>query len=57
MIIINKVTKLFPSSSSALNEELIQQHINEQNADGYYLIAIDNLVGWYRFFWAKEVIE
>lgn len=32
----------------------IQSHIDEQNADGWYLIAVDNLVGGYRFFWAKE---
>lgn len=49
---INKVTRLF--SSTVLTEAEIQAHFDEQNADGWYLIAVDNLVGWYRFFWAKN---
>lgn len=52
MAIINKVTKCYASS---LDEEMIQAHIDEQNALGYYLIAVDNVGGWYRFFWAKQV--
>lgn len=53
MAIINKVTKLrFPG---ILGEEDIQAHIDEQNADGWHLVAVDNISGWYRFFWAKEV--
>ena len=55
MATINKVTSLFPSAGSTVNEAMIQTHIDEQNAQGYYLIGIDNLVGWYRFFWAKMV--
>jgi len=53
MAIQNKVTKL--RNASALTEEEIQEHIDEQNTLGYYLISIDNISGWYRFFWAKEV--
>ncbi len=49
---INKVTTL--RSPIALSEEQIQAHIDEQNADGWSLVALDNLIGWYRFFWAKE---
>lgn len=51
-MIINKVTTL--RSPSVLDDATIQAHIDEQNADGYYLVALDNLVGWYRFFWAKN---
>ena len=51
-MIINKVTKLY--SAGPLDEEVIQTHLDEQNTDGYYLIAADNVNGWYRFFWAKE---
>lgn len=54
-MIINKITKLFPNPGNSLTEIDIQTHIDEQNSNGYYLIAIDNLIGWYRFFWAKEI--
>lgn len=52
---INKVTKLFPAAGSSLDETAIQSHFDAQNADGWYLVGVDNLVGWYRFFWAKIV--
>lgn len=55
MAIINKVTKLFPSPSTTITDEDIQNHIDEQNEDGYYLIAVVDFIGWYRFFWGKEV--
>lgn len=55
-MIINKVTKLFPENGSCLSEECIQNHIDTQNEDGWNLVAVDNLVGWYRFFWAKTVV-
>lgn len=51
---INKVTKLYDVN---LTEELIQSHLDTQNSDGWYLISVDNVRGWYRFFWAKEVVE
>lgn len=38
-----------------LTDEEIQAHLDAMNADGYNLLALDNLVGWYRFFWEKEV--
>lgn len=47
---INKVTSVRPASS----EEAIQEHFDEQNADGWNLIGVDNLIGWYRFFWEKD---
>lgn len=50
-MIINKVTTL--RTSTSLDDATIQQHIDAQNTDGWYLVAVDNLVGWYRFFWAK----
>ena len=53
MAIENKVTKCYPPSGTPLSEEFIQAHIDEQNAAGYHLIGVDNLNGWYRFFWAK----
>ena len=53
MTISNKVTTL--RYSTGLSEDVIQTHIDEQNANGYYLVSIDNLSGWYRFFWAKNV--
>lgn len=49
---INKVTKL---RAADLDESAIQTHLDEQNADSWYLVGIDNLIGWYRFFWAKEI--
>lgn len=52
MTTINKVTQL---RSTDLNEETIQVHFDELNADGWYLVGVDNLVGWYRFFWAKVI--
>lgn len=54
-MVVNKVTKLFVSNSAGMNESTIQTHFDEQNADGWYLINVDNLVGWYRFFWAKVI--
>lgn len=51
MATLNKVTKL--RNPTGLSEEDIQAHIDELNADGWYLVALDNVVGWYRFFWAK----
>lgn len=48
---INKVTKLYALN---LSEEIIQTHFDEMNAEGWYLVGVDNLIGWYRFFWAKE---
>lgn len=53
MSTINKVTTL--RSSQMLTDEEIQTHLDELNADGFHLIGLDNLVGWYRFFWAKDV--
>lgn len=53
MAIENKVTTLrFPQ---VLTDDQIQAHLDEQNDLGFYLIGVDNLVGWYRFFWAKVV--
>lgn len=52
---VNKVTTLRPEANAALVDSDIQAHFDDQNEDGWYLIALDNLVGWYRFFWEKEV--
>lgn len=49
---MNTVTKLYTPGS--MDETAIQTHLDAQNALGYYLIAVDNMSGWYRFFWAKE---
>jgi len=54
MATINKVTKLYPPVGGTMSDEIIQDHFDEQNADGWYLVGVDNLVGWYRFFWAKD---
>lgn len=51
---LNKVTRLFPQAGTTLTEEVIQAHLDEQNADGWRLVCLDNMVGWYRFFWSKE---
>lgn len=48
----NKVTTLI--MPNGLTDSDIQAHIDAQNADGWHLVAVDNLVNWYRFFWAKE---
>lgn len=52
MTTVNKVTSL--RSSNTLTDEQIQAHMDENNSQGWYLIGLDNLVGWYRFFWAKD---
>lgn len=54
---INKVTRLQAPTGGSLTDAMIQEHIDEQNALGFELVAVDNLVGWYRFFWKKEEIE
>lgn len=53
MAILNKVTTL--RASQILTNEEIQTHFDEINNDGWSLVAVDNLVGWYRFFWEKVV--
>lgn len=53
MATINKVTTL--RSSEGVNDEQIQVHLDEQNTDAWTLLAVDNLGGWYRFFWSKVV--
>ena len=53
MAMVNKVTTL--RSSQQLTDEQIQAHFDEQNAEGWSIIGVDNLVGWYRFFWQKTV--
>ncbi len=52
MVIQNKVTTV--RTPKGPTDEEIQTHFDTQNADGWYLVGIDNLVGWYRFFWARE---
>ncbi len=52
MAIVNKITTL--RKSQQLLDQDIQDHLDAQNADGWYLVTLDNLVGWYRFFWAKS---
>lgn len=54
MIMLNKVTKLRSETGNLLTEEDIQEHIDAQNNEGWRLLSIDNLSGWYRFFWEKE---
>lgn len=55
MATINKVTTLSPAGGTPITDEQIQGHLDEQNGDGWHLVGVDNLMGWYRFFWAKEV--
>lgn len=50
---INKITTL--RAAQNLSDEDIQAHFDEQNADNWELVAVDNLIGWYRFFWEKTV--
>lgn len=50
---LNKVTQI--RGPQQLTDEEIQAHLDDQNADGWELVAIDNLVGWYRLFWSKTV--
>jgi hypothetical protein len=56
MAIVNKVTRLCPPGGT-MSEELIQAHLDEQNVEGWYLVSLDNISGWYRFFWAKEIVD
>lgn len=53
---VNKITKLYPDKGAPITEEIIQAHFDEMNADGWELITISNLDGWYRFYWVKEVV-
>jgi hypothetical protein len=53
---MNKVTKLFPEAGATLNEEAIQAHLDAQNGDGWQLVCLDNMTGWYRFFWFKQEV-
>lgn len=53
MATINKVTELLPNGGQAISSEQIQAHLDVNNQDGWYLVGVDNLVNWYRFFWAK----
>jgi hypothetical protein len=55
MTTTNKITRLFPEPSSTISDENIQDHLDEMNEDGWKLIAVVDFIGWYRFFWAKEV--
>lgn len=59
MAIINKITKYTPATASdgqsVHDEQSIQSHLDEQNQLGYYLIGVEEIGGWYHFFWAKEV--
>lgn len=48
---LNKITELRVASN--LSSDIIQEHLDLMNADGWELICLDNLVGWYRFFWVK----
>jgi hypothetical protein len=52
MSILNKVTTL--RKTDGISDADIQAHIDAENADSWYLVGVDNLIGWYRFFWAKE---
>lgn len=49
---INKITEL--RNADILTDENIQAHLDEHNADGWFLVTADNMGGWYRFFWAKN---
>lgn len=53
---INKITRLYPSSGNITDED-IQAHFDAQNEDGWYLVNVDNMVGWYRFFGKKKYNE
>lgn len=53
MSIYNKITTL--RDSSLLTDQIIQTHLDEMNSQGYRLVALDNISGWYRFFWEKDV--
>jgi hypothetical protein len=48
---LNKVTTL--RLSSPITDSNIQDHIDEQNADGWQLVFVMDMIGWYRFFWSK----
>lgn len=53
MGIVNKVTQFRSVSITTLEE--IQNHLDEINEDGWELVGVDNIGGWYRFFWKKTV--
>lgn len=53
---MNKVTRLYPEAGTTLDETTIQNHLDAQNADGWVLVSLDNMQGWYRFFWYKDSI-
>lgn len=53
MATLNKITRLYPDLGICISESDIQTHLDLMNADGWNLVYVENLGGWYRFFWEK----
>lgn len=53
MAVINKITRLYPNNGEPIADESVQSHLDSMNADGWELIYVDNINGWYRLFWKK----
>lgn len=52
---LNKVTEISPYKKAGKDvTQSIQDHIDDQNTAGYYLIAVEFFIGGYRLFWAKD---
>lgn len=49
---INKITTL--RLATPITDADIQSHIDVQNNDGWQLISVIDMIGFYRFFWSKE---
>ena len=49
---LNKITTL--RLPSVTTDDDVQSHIDAQNSEGWHLISVVDMGGWYRFFWAKE---
>lgn len=51
---INKVTTLSPVNGAPVSDAIIQAHIDAMNTDGWRLVGAIGLIGWFKFFWAKD---
>lgn len=52
----NKVTEISPyNKADKTTTQTLQDHIDENNANGYCIIAVEFFNGKYRIFWEKVI--
>lgn len=55
MAVINKITRVYPDAGQTVSDEQVQAHLDEMNTAGWEIVAVIELVGWFRIFWKKTV--